>query len=273
MFQDLPPVKLATTSRWKPARAHGDDDRFPLKPVANAPARSRESLNGTRHREEERLAARGVRRRPPVVHLAVRAAAGPRLPLVHLGLSLEEMRGTRAPAAAVASPSASPAAPRQVFSPRSPSSSASRWSSSRSARPPAPSASSLMERLTLLGKIAGVVLIIFGLHTMGVLRSVAVPGEARPDDRASPPAWSARSLVGIAFAFGWTPCIGPILGGILALAAIEGHGAATASACSPSTRSASACRSSLTSLMVNQFFRRSRRSAGTITRSKSRPAR
>ena len=40
---------------------------------------------------------------------------------------------------------------------------------------------------------------------------------------ASPPGRSARSLVGLAFAFGWTPCIGPILAAILAVAGHAGH--------------------------------------------------
>jgi cytochrome c-type biogenesis protein len=79
----------------------------------------------------------------------------------------------------------------------------------------------LMERLTLLGKIAGVVIIIFGLHTMGVLRIGWLYQEKRFQTSAKPVGLMGAMLVGIAFAFGWTPCIGPILAGILAIAATE----------------------------------------------------
>ena len=79
----------------------------------------------------------------------------------------------------------------------------------------------LMERLTLLGKIAGVIIIIFGLHTMGVLRIGWLYQEKRFQTSAKPVGLMGAMLVGIAFAFGWTPCIGPILAGILAIAATE----------------------------------------------------
>ena len=79
----------------------------------------------------------------------------------------------------------------------------------------------LMERLTLLGKIAGVVIIIFGLHTMGVLRIGWLYKEKRFNSSARPTTLFGAMLVGIAFAFGWTPCIGPILAAILTVAAGE----------------------------------------------------
>jgi cytochrome c-type biogenesis protein len=79
----------------------------------------------------------------------------------------------------------------------------------------------LMERLTLLGKIAGVILVIFGLHMMGVFRIGWLYREARFQTRAKPVGFFGPLLVGIAFAFGWTPCIGPILAGILAVAAVQ----------------------------------------------------
>ncbi|MGE0592041.1 MAG: cytochrome c biogenesis CcdA family protein [Vicinamibacterales bacterium] len=85
----------------------------------------------------------------------------------------------------------------------------------------------LMSRLTLLGRIAGVVLIIFGLHTMGVLRIGWLYNEKRVQTSRKPAGPFGALLVGIAFAFGWTPCIGPILAGILAVAAAQdtiGHG-------------------------------------------------
>lgn len=79
----------------------------------------------------------------------------------------------------------------------------------------------LMERLTLLGKIAGVIIILFGLHTMGVLRIGWLYQEKRFQTSNKPVGLIGAMLVGIAFAFGWTPCIGPILAGILAIAATK----------------------------------------------------
>jgi len=79
----------------------------------------------------------------------------------------------------------------------------------------------LMARLSLLGKIAGAVIIIFGLHTMGVLRIEWLYQEKRVQTSARPAGFFGAILVGIAFAFGWTPCIGPILAGILAVAAAQ----------------------------------------------------
>jgi cytochrome c-type biogenesis protein len=79
----------------------------------------------------------------------------------------------------------------------------------------------LMERLTLLGKIAGVILVIFGLHMMGVFRIGFLYQEARVHTKVRPAGFFGAVVVGIAFAFGWTPCIGPILAGILAVAATQ----------------------------------------------------
>ena len=76
----------------------------------------------------------------------------------------------------------------------------------------------LMSRLPLLGRIAGVIIILFGLHTMGVLRVRWLDTEKRLQHRGRPVGFVGALLVGIAFAFGWTPCIGPILGGILVIA-------------------------------------------------------
>jgi cytochrome c-type biogenesis protein len=77
----------------------------------------------------------------------------------------------------------------------------------------------LFDRLPLLGKIAGVVIVIFGLHTMGVFRIGVLEREKRMHASRKPAGPFGAVLVGIAFAFGWTPCIGPILAGILAVAA------------------------------------------------------
>ena len=77
----------------------------------------------------------------------------------------------------------------------------------------------LMERLTIFGKIAGVLLIIFGLHTMGVFKIGWLLQEKRVQTNTKPSSMLGATVVGISFAFGWTPCIGPILSAILLVAA------------------------------------------------------
>ena len=76
----------------------------------------------------------------------------------------------------------------------------------------------MFARLPLLSKIAGGILIVFGLHTMGVFRLAFLETEKRVHAQRKPAGPFGAMLVGVAFAFGWTPCIGPILGGILAIA-------------------------------------------------------
>ena len=76
----------------------------------------------------------------------------------------------------------------------------------------------LARQQALFNRIAGAVIIIFGLHTMGVLRIEWLYQEKRVQTSRKPAGFFGAGVVGIAFAFGWTPCIGPILAGILALA-------------------------------------------------------
>ena len=76
----------------------------------------------------------------------------------------------------------------------------------------------LFSKLPLLSKIAGAILIVFGLHTMGVFRLACLETAKRVHSQRKPAGPLGAMLVGVAFAFGWTPCIGPILGGILAIA-------------------------------------------------------
>ena len=78
-----------------------------------------------------------------------------------------------------------------------------------------------LQNQILLSRIAGVVIIIFGLHFLGLYRIPLLDREARLDvgDRGGS-AFGAY-ILGLAFAFGWTPCIGPQLGIILTLAATE----------------------------------------------------
>lgn len=76
----------------------------------------------------------------------------------------------------------------------------------------------LARQQAFFNRIAGAVIIIFGLHTMGVLRIEWLYQEKRVHTSRKPAGFFGAGLVGVAFAFGWTPCIGPILAGILAIA-------------------------------------------------------
>ncbi|MEZ5829015.1 MAG: cytochrome c biogenesis protein CcdA [Hyphomicrobiales bacterium] len=77
------------------------------------------------------------------------------------------------------------------------------------------------ENLPLLSKIAGVVIIIAGLHFLGVIHIPILHREARYHADTRPAGLLGAYIIGLAFAFGWTPCIGPVLGAILAVAAGE----------------------------------------------------
>jgi cytochrome c-type biogenesis protein len=70
----------------------------------------------------------------------------------------------------------------------------------------------------VLEKVAGAVIIVFGLHLIGVFRIRFLDVERRVQSNRKPAGPLGAFLVGLAFAFGWTPCIGPILGGILLMA-------------------------------------------------------
>jgi cytochrome c-type biogenesis protein len=72
-----------------------------------------------------------------------------------------------------------------------------------------------------LSIVAGVVIILFGLHFLGLLRIPLLYREARYHGRMDGATLLGAYVIGLAFAFGWTPCIGPILATVLALAANE----------------------------------------------------
>ena len=72
-----------------------------------------------------------------------------------------------------------------------------------------------------LSIVAGVVIILFGLHFLGLLRIPVLYKEARYHSETQGAGLVGAYLIGLAFAFGWTPCIGPILATVLALAANE----------------------------------------------------
>lgn len=77
----------------------------------------------------------------------------------------------------------------------------------------------LRANLGLLKKVAGVGIVILGLHLAGLLPITALLREKRLSGEPSAPGVGRAFVAGIFFAFGWTPCVGPILAGILALAA------------------------------------------------------
>jgi cytochrome c-type biogenesis protein len=73
----------------------------------------------------------------------------------------------------------------------------------------------------LFGQIAGAVVIVFGLHFLGIFRIPFLMREARLDAGDRGGSAFGAYVLGLAFAFGWTPCIGPVLGAILSMAATE----------------------------------------------------
>ena len=79
----------------------------------------------------------------------------------------------------------------------------------------------LQEHMGLLRKIGGVLIIIFGIHVSGLFDIGMLLGEKRISINRKPAGYAGSVLVGIAFAAGWTPCIGPILASILMVAATE----------------------------------------------------
>jgi cytochrome c-type biogenesis protein len=72
-----------------------------------------------------------------------------------------------------------------------------------------------------LAQVAGVVIILFGLHLTGIFKIKALYTDARLHSvKGGSTAWGAF-VIGFAFAFGWTPCVGPILAVILGFAAAQ----------------------------------------------------
>ena len=76
----------------------------------------------------------------------------------------------------------------------------------------------LQEKKVLFGQIAGVLLIIFGIHLTGLYRINFLYQDKRFHGSSKPRGLFGALVLGLAFAFGWSPCIGPILATVLGLA-------------------------------------------------------
>ena len=79
----------------------------------------------------------------------------------------------------------------------------------------------LAQYKSLLARVAGVLIIVFGLHLTGIFQIKALLADARLHSlKGGSSAWGAF-VIGFAFAFGWTPCVGPILAVVLGFAAAQ----------------------------------------------------
>jgi cytochrome c-type biogenesis protein len=76
----------------------------------------------------------------------------------------------------------------------------------------------ITSKISFLTKVAGLVIIFFGVYMMGLFRPRFLYKEARFHMKDRRFGYAGALLIGAAFAFGWTPCIGPILAGILTFA-------------------------------------------------------
>jgi len=81
----------------------------------------------------------------------------------------------------------------------------------------------LREGLDWVEKIGGLLIFLFGVHMTGLFHFGVLLGEKRVQLHKKPSGYFGTFLVGLAFAAGWTPCIGPILASILMIAATSGQ--------------------------------------------------
>ncbi len=81
---------------------------------------------------------------------------------------------------------------------------------------------SIARYFDILSIVAGVIILVMGLHFLGVFRIALFYREARVQVNRRPAGVAGAYVMGLAFAFGWTPCVGPVLAAILFIAGAEG---------------------------------------------------
>lgn len=79
----------------------------------------------------------------------------------------------------------------------------------------------LFKYIHILTKVAGVLIVVLGLHLTGILNVSWLNFHRQIKVKNMSPGFLGAFVIGLAFAFGWTPCVGPILAGILAVAATQ----------------------------------------------------
>lgn len=79
----------------------------------------------------------------------------------------------------------------------------------------------LLAYIDILGQVGGTIIVVLGLHYMGLFRIGWLDMEARFNVQRQSASLTSSFLIGLAFAFGWTPCVGPILATILAVAGAQ----------------------------------------------------
>jgi cytochrome c-type biogenesis protein len=79
----------------------------------------------------------------------------------------------------------------------------------------------LLQNQTIILRVAGLLVVLLGLHTLGLIRIPFLYQERRLAVSGTDGSYVGALLLGAAFAAGWTPCIGPFLAGLLALASQE----------------------------------------------------
>jgi cytochrome c-type biogenesis protein len=72
-----------------------------------------------------------------------------------------------------------------------------------------------------IARIGGVIVVLFGLHLLGVFRLTPLLREKRLHLATTPKGYLGAAATGVAFGAGWTPCIGPVLGGVLSMAMLR----------------------------------------------------
>jgi len=79
----------------------------------------------------------------------------------------------------------------------------------------------LLHSQVWIGRVGGVIVILFGLYLLGILRPAVLMRDRRIELARKPLGYAGSALVGVTFGAAWTPCIGPILGAILTMAAAQ----------------------------------------------------